>query len=40
VTVFRAAAAGKKKKYELPSCPWLDGFADHQSAIFKIIVRK
>lgn len=30
----------EKKDYLLGSCPWLDGFADHQADIFKVIVKK
>ena len=25
----------QRKEYDLTSCPWLDGFADHQSDIFR-----
>jgi hypothetical protein len=27
----------QRKEYDLSSCPWLDGFADHQEDIFKVI---
>jgi protocatechuate 3,4-dioxygenase beta subunit len=27
----------EKKEYYVSSCPWLDGFADHQADIFRII---
>jgi hypothetical protein len=27
----------EKKEYYVSSCPWLDGFADHQTDIFRII---
>jgi hypothetical protein len=26
-----------KKEYDVSSCPWLDGFADHQADIFRVI---
>lgn len=26
----------QKKEYDLSSCPWLDGFADHQADIFRM----
>ena len=27
----------EKKEYDVSSCPWLDGFSDHQTDIFKVI---
>ena len=27
----------EKKEYYVSSCPWLDGFADHQADIFKVV---
>ena len=27
----------EKRQYDVASCPWLDGFADHQSDIFKVV---
>jgi hypothetical protein len=27
----------EKKEYGPPSCPWLDGFRDHQTDIFRIL---
>lgn len=30
----------KQRQLELSSCPWLPGFADHQSDIFEIIDHK
>ena len=30
----------ENKDYTLGSCPWLDGFTDHQADIFKVIVKK
>lgn len=26
-----------KKKYYLSSCPWMDGFADHERDVYKIL---
>jgi len=28
------------KEYGLTSCPWLDGFGDHQSDVFRIVTKK
>jgi hypothetical protein len=28
------------KEYELSSCPWLDGFRDHQADIFSVVTGK
>jgi hypothetical protein len=28
----------EKREYDLSSCPWLDGFRDHQTDIFRIVV--
>jgi hypothetical protein len=30
----------EKREYDLPSCPWLDGFRDHQADIFRVIAAK
>jgi hypothetical protein len=30
----------RRKNYELVSCPWLDGFRDHQADIFKVVAKK
>ena len=30
----------EKKIYDLSSCPWLEGFTDHEKDIYKIIQRK
>ena len=27
----------QQREHDLHSCPWLDGFADHQSDIFRVI---
>ncbi len=27
----------EKHQYDVSSCPWLDGFADHQTDVFKVI---
>ena len=29
-----------KREYGLTSCPWLEGFTDHQSDIFRVIAKK
>ena len=29
-----------QREYELSSCPWVDGFTDHQADIFKVITPK
>lgn len=26
----------QRNEYELPSCPWLEGFTDHQADIFRV----
>jgi hypothetical protein len=26
-----------KRRHDVSSCPWLDGFADHQTDVFKVI---
>jgi hypothetical protein len=28
----------QEKEHDLSSCPWLDGFRDHQTDIFRVIV--
>jgi hypothetical protein len=28
------------KEYGLTSCPWLDGFTDHQTDVFSIVIKK
>ena len=28
------------REYEITSCPWLEGFRDHQSDVFKVIKEK
>ena len=28
------------KKYGLTSCPWLDGFSDHQADVFRIVTKE
>ena len=28
-----------KREYEVSSCPWLDGFTDHQTSVFEIVGR-
>jgi len=28
------------KEYGLTSCPWLDGFTDHQTDVFSIVTKK
>jgi hypothetical protein len=30
----------EKKQYDVSSCPWLDGFADHQEDFFKVITGR
>ena len=30
----------EKREYEVSSCPWLDGFADHQTSVFEIVGRR
>jgi hypothetical protein len=30
----------EKRQYDVSSCPWLDGFRDHQEDIFGIISRR
>jgi len=27
----------QSREYDLHSCPWLDGFADHQADIFRVL---
>jgi hypothetical protein len=27
----------EKKQYDVSSCPWLDGFTDHQEDVFKVV---
>ncbi len=27
----------EKKQYDVSTCPWLDGFADHQEDVFKVV---
>ena len=29
-----------KREYELSSCPWLEGFTDHWTDIFEVVVKK
>jgi hypothetical protein len=28
----------KSTEYDLGSCPWLDGFRDHETEIFRVLV--
>jgi len=30
----------EKKQYDLTSCPWVDGFSDHQGDIFRVVERE
>jgi hypothetical protein len=27
----------EKKQYDVSSCPWLDGFRDHQEDVFRVV---
>jgi hypothetical protein len=27
----------EKKEYDVSSCPWMDGFTDHQADVFKVV---
>ena len=27
----------EKKRYDVSSCPWLDGFTDHQQDVFRVV---
>ena len=29
-----------KREYDVASCPWLDGFTDHQTSVFEVVRRK
>ncbi len=29
----------KAREYELSSCPWMDGFTDHQSDVYKVVPK-
>ena len=29
-----------KRPYDVSSCPWLDGFRDHQEDFFKVVARR
>ena len=29
-----------KKEYDVSSCPWLDGFTDHQTDIFRVVMAR
>jgi hypothetical protein len=30
----------ENKEYDVSSCPWMDGFTDHQSDIFQVVPRR
>jgi hypothetical protein len=30
----------EKREYEVSSCPWLDGFTDHQTSVFEVVGRR
>jgi hypothetical protein len=30
----------EKKQYDVSSCPWLDGFTDHQEDVFKVVSER
>lgn len=30
----------KKAEYDAPSCPWLDGFTDHEREFFKVVPQR
>jgi hypothetical protein len=29
-----------KREYDVSSCPWLEGFSDHQTEVFEVVAAK